>query len=772
MQHPIQDKGASEQRTQQEQSPRSSLSSTSTPPFPVSPVGLTLTLPPNIASSYSSPSLHNRAESIPFAPLSPTLLGGELLSPTPSDRISPPAHNDQRTDTTQLALEQIFGRNPRPHIRSASLSAQGGTPRSDHPPEASPRSYFSPPLPAPPHHHRGRSQSSTSSDPVFAGRASPYRSSPPMSAHQPLSANSSNGDGTNPIRIGSRDEGARPRLTPFGNSYSSAIGGTVTLSPQGAGNGFDSPGGWRGSLPTPSQFSGWEDSKEAEREGRTRLREEATRGWGESHSPSDAGIGFSNTGIGLSNMSPFSRDSGRKLVETNDGSGVGYRARREYSLGAVGSGRKRGDTVWGSSRPLREAEDEDAEDAFAAPTKSGATSRRHSVSAFTAPSRSSIGFSLPHDEGKKAGSTSSGFGSGRMGGGSGFGSRAGSSAINDDDLAADLNSLHLNLEAHVAATYSSSSTLLPHVGSMPIYSGGLFSSSTRKYQQEDNSPPASFGSSRLALAQEGSRNGKPRFSPPGVASTFQPTTGRPASRFEFGGQQNDAYSQHFPSPFGRPASPPQSFYSGPLSAQAPAFQTFVPPSQQQQQQSSSSFYSTPAASGEAANLGRGVPLSTVPANAPLYIVEFKAGRKDLFFVEDPNITLRQGDLVIVEADRGKDIGKFFKPCSLDEVQAFQQRLVELALGQLANPTTTSSSSSSNNNSNQPPNAATIARMTKEFSPKKIFGKALPIDTQLLLSKAQDEVKALALVRSKVAQKSTSLFPSPFFLSCRVGLDGS
>lgn len=56
-----------------------------------------------------------------------------------------------------------------------------------------------------------------------------------------------------------------------------------------------------------------------------------------------------------------------------------------------------------------------------------------------------------------------------------------------------------------------------------------------------------------------------------------------------------------------------------------------------------------------------------------------------------------------------------------------------------------------------PNSNTIARMTKEFSPKKIFGKAQAIDTQLLLSKAQDEVKALALVRSRVLQKSEFTF---------------
>lgn len=44
-------------------------------------------------------------------------------------------------------------------------------------------------------------------------------------------------------------------------------------------------------------------------------------------------------------------------------------------------------------------------------------------------------------------------------------------------------------------------------------------------------------------------------------------------------------------------------------------------------------------------------------------------------------------------------------------------------------------------------------MTKEFQPKRLYAKASPADTHMLLSKAQDEVKALALVRNKVAQKS-------------------
>ncbi|GAA5823295.1 hypothetical protein JCM11251_007557 [Rhodosporidiobolus azoricus] len=174
------------------------------------------------------------------------------------------------------------------------------------------------------------------------------------------------------------------------------------------------------------------------------------------------------------------------------------------------------------------------------------------------------------------------------------------------------------------------------------------------------------------------------------------------------------------------------------------------------------------------SLGRGVPLHAIPPDAPLCIVGFKAGRKDLFFVEDPNLQLNEGDLVIVEADRGRDVGKYLKRCSIDEVHKFQQQLVELALGQLANPQHSPASASSiplpgmggfgagsgggggagagGGGPSGVAGPAQLARMTKECQPKRIYGKAGPADTHALLQKAQDEVKALALVRSKVAQK--------------------
>lgn len=139
---------------------------------------------------------------------------------------------------------------------------------------------------------------------------------------------------------------------------------------------------------------------------------------------------------------------------------------------------------------------------------------------------------------------------------------------------------------------------------------------------------------------------------------------------------------------------------------------------------------------------------------PLYIVEFKAGRTDLFYVEDPeHLTLQKGDLVVVEADRGKDLGKCLTSCTLDEVRDFQMHQVESALGQLAAGAGGGATIGGIGTlpPGQAPSAAAIARMTKEIHPKKIYGRASPADVALLAVKAGDEQKALNVCRAKVAQ---------------------
>ena len=112
-------------------------------------------------------------------------------------------------------------------------------------------------------------------------------------------------------------------------------------------------------------------------------------------------------------------------------------------------------------------------------------------------------------------------------------------------------------------------------------------------------------------------------------------------------------------------------------------------------------------------LGKGVPLHAVPTSWPLFIVEFKAKRTDLFYCTDLALDIRVGDLVIVEADRGKDLGKVVNATiTLAEVEAIQAH--QSAMDGPMSPGGTSL-------------GAPVGK--KEINPKMIYGKATAQDTQ-------------------------------------------
>ncbi|CED84026.1 Uncharacterized protein PSP1 (suppressor of DNA polymerase alpha mutations in yeast) [Phaffia rhodozyma] len=161
------------------------------------------------------------------------------------------------------------------------------------------------------------------------------------------------------------------------------------------------------------------------------------------------------------------------------------------------------------------------------------------------------------------------------------------------------------------------------------------------------------------------------------------------------------------------------------------------------------------------DLGKGLPLHAVPTATKLYIVEFKAGRTDLFYAIDPTQPLAKGDLVIVEADRGKDLGKIINDSiSLEEVKQFQEHQAELAfLAQqagLGNQGGGSGSGGGGGGGGGPSasgqGGVTVRGLAKEIMPKRIYSKAQPLDAQLLATKMQDEAKALWLCQQKVKQK--------------------
>ncbi|KAG2036196.1 PSP1 C-terminal conserved region-domain-containing protein [Suillus americanus] len=405
----------------------------------------------------------------------------------------------------------------------------------------------------------------------------------------------------------------------------------------------------------------------------------------------DNGYPNRNT-IDVSNMSPFVRDVGQILLD--DGS-----AFRE---------------LWAGMNPPK---DENGGGG------SGTTSRRHSVSVVQPRRPTIVGFNAPESPGDET------RGHGRAGvfNAQPFGGRGGL-MFSDDDLAADLGVLSIK---EPGAPSSSSTTSQP--SSLPIY---------------PRSPPSTDRVSpyHLNIPTGTSFASRQQFGSPSDSAL---STGGSPPRGHFDQQILDAqYSQQqltarFIPGQGIQYLPAQNNGAG-FARQGPLSPTTSRPIQPQQGpyyhqiqrrlSDASQTQQTPLS-----DLGKGLPLSSVPASWPLFIVEFKAGRTDLFYLTDLSQDIRVGDLVIVEADRGKDLGKVVNDSiTLKEVEAFQREVREREAGEVMSPGGVG--------------AGAAATGKKEINPKMIYGKAQAHDTQHLVTKMQDEVKALQLCQSKVRQK--------------------
>ncbi|KAJ3396375.1 hypothetical protein HDU92_003217 [Lobulomyces angularis] len=125
--------------------------------------------------------------------------------------------------------------------------------------------------------------------------------------------------------------------------------------------------------------------------------------------------------------------------------------------------------------------------------------------------------------------------------------------------------------------------------------------------------------------------------------------------------------------------------------------------------------------------GKNLQMQSFSQHWPLYVVEFKAGRHDYFFVEDPSMVVKKGDLAIVEADRGKDLGKviYDNIQNMQQLQLYQANHIDL----LAE-----------------------SQFGKDVHPKRIYRLAVPTEVALLVSKSQDEAKAMSICQVKIRQK--------------------
>jgi hypothetical protein len=159
-----------------------------------------------------------------------------------------------------------------------------------------------------------------------------------------------------------------------------------------------------------------------------------------------------------------------------------------------------------------------------------------------------------------------------------------------------------------------------------------------------------------------------------------------------------------------------------------------------QQPSQGSFHST-SQHPNLNDLGKGVPLHSVPPSCPLFIVEFKAGRTDLFYLTEPSLNVKIGDLVIVEADRGKDLGTVVNnTITISQVEEWQRRQAEKANSVMAaaaaaaigfgldSPLSPTGGSGPGVIQGGGANATVQLPGKKEINPKMILGKADTGDT--------------------------------------------
>ena len=471
------------------------------------------------------------------------------------------------------------------------------------------------------------------------------------------------------------------------------------------------------------------------------------------------------------------------------------------------------------------------EGALQEPAGGGSESRRHSIAADHssvggAPmgQRRAIGFevSRPHAATSRTSSVGrhqaatprAGYGDSGLFGGGGL-------AISEDDLAADVLNLHVNLDdvvqrqqqderrrVHMRIPSSNAAASGVHAASMPPGYGtqgladfglsppigsrqGKWPVSARFLDDEGGttwSDMAASPSANSAFTDYG--QGYPSQSSEGVYAEERKTMGLSATAKAFhgaNGPASAAYSMAGTSPHHPSLFPPSTFtapYSSRQTSQergaefVPASPTaqFQPFAQQQlpSETASSALRSgtntlselaiaslvtlgplAPASGGpnegpsSLQELGKGVPLQMLPRNTRLYIVEFKEGRTDLYFRQPQgpvrgNEDIRKADLVIVEADRGKDLGTVVNDTiTVDQVQSFLTHQAELAQINAGGGSAT----------NTPhPAAVPLSRLTRSINPKRLFAKAGPADTSLLQSKTQDEERALTLCTTKVNQR--------------------
>ncbi|ORX49916.1 PSP1-domain-containing protein [Hesseltinella vesiculosa] len=148
------------------------------------------------------------------------------------------------------------------------------------------------------------------------------------------------------------------------------------------------------------------------------------------------------------------------------------------------------------------------------------------------------------------------------------------------------------------------------------------------------------------------------------------------------------------------------------------------------------------------DMGKGVKLDAIAKDALFVLVEFKSNRTELFYCAHASVIAKVNDWVMVEADRGHDLGKVVAD-HVNPIHHYQQQ----QQASLTQPTVSTSSSSSLSSASE---AIDTDQLRQQLRLKRLFRLARPEEISLLTSKEQDELKALATCQAKVQQRKLNI----------------
>ena len=120
---------------------------------------------------------------------------------------------------------------------------------------------------------------------------------------------------------------------------------------------------------------------------------------------------------------------------------------------------------------------------------------------------------------------------------------------------------------------------------------------------------------------------------------------------------------------------------------------------------------------------KGGPGSIISHYGPLYVVEFKSGRRDIFYLDDKTMSVADSEFVIVEGDRGLDLGKVVS-ANISNLENLESALP----------------------------GSTTELLSHKKEPKAIYRRAQNNELAQLAAKLSDEAKAIITVSAKVKER--------------------